>query len=121
MLRTYIIVFVFAICTVTSFSQSKISASDVQIGTVLKIGSSETSAYKHIHFPKKNMIIKRGGIANYKKMEGLKTVVSSIEKRKDGVTIVKLKRKDGGRFFGSHTYVEATIDDALKSGELQAV
>ena len=92
---------------------------EVRVGDVLEIGRPETNTFKHINFPRANFIIKRGGRANYKRVEGNKVVVTSIKEKKDGTTQVKIKRKDGGRFFGSHAVVAADFDEAIKSGELQ--
>lgn len=93
---------------------------DVKVGDVLEIGKPESKTYRHIDFPRANFIIKRGGIANYEAVEGEKVVVTSIQEKKNGTTQIKLKRTDGGRFFGSHKVVSADIKEALASGELQA-
>ena len=76
---------------------------------------------KDIDFPRANTIIKNGGIANYKKMEGVKVVVTAVKEKKDGTLQVKIKRTDGGRFFGIHTVVSADLRDALESGELRGI
>ena len=39
---------------------------DIDVGTILKIGKPYSYDYRHIHFPRKNFIIKRGSIANLK-------------------------------------------------------
>lgn len=96
----------------------KTNTSKVQIGDVLEIGTSKRMDYKHINFPRANFIIKRGGLANYKGLKGDRVVVTAIETNKDGSTKIKIKRKDGGRFFGSHTVVSADINNALAAGEL---
>ncbi|MBQ4913321.1 hypothetical protein J8L85_02645 [Maribacter sp. MMG018] len=94
------------------------TTTDVEVGDVFEIGRPETNKYKHINFPRANFIIKRGGIANYKSVEKNMVVVTSVKEKKDGSTEVKIKRKDGGRFFGSHTVVSVDFDDALQAGEL---
>ncbi|MDC6390450.1 hypothetical protein PP182_17300 [Maribacter sp. PR1] len=96
-------------------------ATDVQVGDVFEIGKPETNIYQHIKFPRANFIIKRGGIANYKRAEGEKVVVTSVKEKKDGTTLVKIKRTDGNRFFGSHTVVSADFKEALESGELEVL
>ncbi|MBM1107642.1 hypothetical protein JQC67_15910 [Aurantibacter crassamenti] len=95
-------------------------ADEVRVGDVFKIGSPQTQTFKHINFPRANFIIKRGGIANYKSVTGNLVEVTAIKEKKDGTTEVTLKRKDGSRFFGSHTAVEADIYEAVNSGELHA-
>ena len=52
---------------------------------------------------------------------GEKVVVTSVKEKKDGTTQIKIKRNDGGRFFGSHTVVTADYKDAINSGELQVL
>lgn len=91
---------------------------EVQVGDVFEIGKPETNRYKHIDFPRANFIIKRGGIANYSSVEGNKVVVTSVKEKKDGTKEVKIKRKDGRRFFGSHAVVSVYYRPALESGEL---
>jgi len=119
-MRTYILSFVLVMCTLGLFAQSKANTTDIQIGAIYEIGKPKTNMYKYINFPKPNMIIKRGGIANYKLIKGSIVVVTSVKKKKDGTTIAKIKRKDGGRFFGSHAVITTDINNALQWGELIA-
>lgn len=116
----YAIALLFSVSVLNAQQTTNVTPSAVEVGDVFEIGKPETNKYKHIDFPRANFIIKRGGIANYKRVEGEKVVVTSIKEKKDGTTEIKIKRNDGGRFFGSHKYVEADIDQALASGELQA-
>ena len=94
---------------------------EVKAGDMLKIGRPDAPSFKHIDFPRANTIIKNGGIANYKKMEGVKVVVTAVKEKKDGTLQVKIKRTDGGRFFGIHSVVSADLKDALESGELRGI
>lgn len=93
-------------------------AQDVAVGDAFEIGNPESPQYAHLEFPRANFIIKRGGIANYKSVQGQKVVVSSIKEKKDGTMLVKIKRADGNRFFGSHWQVAVNVEKALESGEL---
>jgi hypothetical protein len=90
----------------------------VKVGDVLAIGTPDGPLYKHIDFPKPNLIIKRGGIANYKRIEGSKVVVTLIKEKKDGSLQIKIKRADGGKFFRSRNVVSVDLKKALQSGEL---
>jgi len=94
---------------------------EVQVGDILKIGYPDAPRYKHINFPRPNFIIKRGGIANYKRLQGNIVVVTSVEEKKDGTLRVRIKRVDGGRFFGSHSEVSADLKGALETGELGGI
>ena len=115
----YAIALLFAVSLLNAQNTPNQETTDVQVGDVFEIGKPESNKYKHIDFPRANFIIKRGGIANYKRVEGEKVVVTSIKEKKDGTTQIKMKRNDGGRFFGSHKFVAADFNEALTSGELQ--
>lgn len=119
-MRKYILLFALSIFTLSLTAQSDTKATDVKIGDIYKIGAPEKNTYEHINFPKPNIIIKRGGIANYNRVEGSKVVITSIKEKKNGTIEVKIKRQDGGRFFGSHKVIKADLNDALSSGELRA-
>ncbi|MEO9893165.1 hypothetical protein [Aurantibacter sp.] len=115
----YVIAFLFSVSTLSAQNSTN-QDSNVQVGDVFTIGSAESNSYKHINFPRANFIIKRGGILNYKKIPGSLVEITSVKEKADGTTAVKLKRKNGTRFFGSHKVVEADIYAAVNSGELQA-
>lgn len=95
-----------------------LQAQDVAVGDTFEIGSPDSPQYAHLEFPRANFIIKRGGIANYKSVQGQKVVVTSVKEKKDGTKVVKIKRADGNRFFGSHWQIAANVEKALESGEL---
>jgi hypothetical protein len=116
----YAIALVFSVSMLNAQSSADNISANVKKGDVYEIGKPETNNYKHINFPRANFIIKKGGIANYKRAQGQKVVVTAIKEKKDGTTEVKIKRADGGRFFGSHTFVSADFKEAIASGELQA-
>lgn len=98
-----------------------LQAQEINVGDVYEIGKPENASYSHINFPRPNFIIKKGGIANYKMVEGNQVVVTSVKEKKDGTMVAKIKRKDGRKFFNSHYSVTVDIDEALKSGELQSI
>ncbi|APQ18370.1 hypothetical protein [Maribacter hydrothermalis] len=113
----YAIALLFSVGMLTA-QENTIKQTNVEVGDVFEIGKPEANKYKHIDFPHENFIIKRGGIANYKRAEGATVVVTSIKEKKDGTTQIKFKKKDGGRFFGSHTTIQANYHEAISSGEL---
>lgn len=115
----YAITLLFSLSTLLAQNIDQTST-NVEVGDVFEIGKPETNKYKHINFPRANFIIKRGGIANYKSVEKNTVVVTSVKEKKDGTTEIKIKRKDGSRFFGSHTVVSVDFDEAIQAGELQA-
>lgn len=117
----YVFALMFSVSMMNAQVAQEQETATVKIGDTFEIGKPETHQYKHINFPKANFIIKRGGLANYSKMEGEKVVITEIKKKKNGSLKVKLASVDGDRFFGTHKIVSAEIDDALRSGELEAI
>lgn len=115
----YAFILLFSLSILNAQEGTQSLTDDVKVGDVFEIGRPESNKYKHIHFPRANFIIKRGGLANYKRVEGEEVVVTSVKENKDGTTLIKIKRNDGGRFFGSHTVVPADFHKALAAGELQ--
>ncbi|WP_273568293.1 hypothetical protein [Maribacter halichondriae] len=102
--------------TVTLMAQE--SSDFVKKGTVLTLGPVSASGYKHIDFPRKNIIIKRGAIADFNNLEGRKVIVEEVQ-TENGTTEVVLKRKDGRNFFRFWTTVTTDIEKALAKGELK--
>nr|WP_297786378.1 hypothetical protein [uncultured Allomuricauda sp.] len=119
-MRIMILALLFVVATTNSNAQS-VTPQDVKVGDVLEIGKPDTPQFKHIDFPRANFIIKKGGIANYKRVVGNKVVVTDIKEKKDGTVMVKIKKTDGKRFFNSHPVVKADLKNALESGELSVL
>ena len=101
-----------------NFMQTEPQVQQVQVNDVLVIQEPTGLDFKHIHFPRKNFIIKRGGIANMKQVAGKKVVVEAITYDKDGSTLITLRRQDGMRFFNAFPTVKASLQNALDTGEL---
>ncbi|MBT8236880.1 MAG: hypothetical protein KJO04_11850 [Bacteroidia bacterium] len=98
-----------------------VQAQEVTIGDEFIISSVQGTTYNHLIFPRKNFIIKRGGIANTKSVKNLHVIVQSISYDSDGNTLVELGRKDGGRFFRSYKQISARLEKALEAGELRSI
>ncbi len=90
---------------------------DVQVGDILTIEEPSGNEYRFVYFPKKNIIMKRGGIPNMKMVKNLEVEVVSVTYT-NNKTLVMLKRTDGGRFFKSIFSVKAEYEGALSAGEL---
>jgi len=90
-------------------------------GDIIVLGKPNGSDYRHIDFPRKNIIVKRGAIANFNALIGKRLVVQSLEIDKDGVTEAVLTRKDGMNFFRFFPKVRADIEQAIETGELQTI
>tara|TARA_R110002051_G_scaffold234092_2_gene295710 strand:+ start:251 stop:577 length:327 start_codon:yes stop_codon:yes gene_type:complete len=97
------------------------SNATIEVGTILSISEPVSDTYKHIDFPRKNTIIKRGAIADFNGLKGLKVVVDAVETTKNGETLIRLKRNDGKNFFRFYPKVSANFQEALNSGEIQLV
>ena len=91
---------------------------EIQVNDVLVIQEPSGADFKHIHFPRKNFIIKRGGIATLTSLNGTKVVVEDVS-YKDGATIIILSRMDGRKFFRAFPTVTAKFESALEAGELR--
>lgn len=119
-MKKYVFAFMFSVFALGLQAQS-VNKGEVAVGDILEVGKPESTQYEHIEFPKPNFIIKRGGLANYKRVEGNKVMVTSIKEKKDGTLRIKIKKTDGSRFFGSHWQVAANVKEALESGELRRI
>ncbi len=107
---------VFAIFAISfnSFGQ----AQEVQVGDIYVIEKPSGNEFKHVLFPKRNLIIKRGGIPDMDMVKNLEVEVVSVTYTMDNKTLVTLKRTDGKRFFKSLFSVKAELEGALQSGEM---
>ncbi|MBA4745241.1 MAG: hypothetical protein H2058_08275 [Muricauda sp.] len=119
-MRIIVLAILFVVAT-TNINAQNVNPQEVKVGDILEIGRPDAPQYKHIDFPRANFIIKKGGIANYKRVEGNKVVVTAIKEKKNGTVEVRIKKTDGKRFFNSHPVVKADLKNALESGELSAL
>lgn len=119
-MRNVILVAVFTLLSLNLLAQQQKAGLDnnVKVGTILTISKPSTWDYQHIQFPRRNIIIKRGGIANIKSVYGEEVIVSKIGKNSKGIVVVTLKRADGRKFFNSFPIVKAKLKSALESKEL---
>ncbi len=107
-------IFLLAIGSINAQEQN-----NFMLGDVLILGQPTGNSYVHIHFPKKNIIIKRGAITNFKNLAGQKLVVHEITTSEDGNLVAVLKKKNGKKFFRFFSKVQADLTKALDSGELK--
>ncbi|SHI55744.1 hypothetical protein SAMN04487911_10374 [Arenibacter nanhaiticus] len=91
---------------------------EIKEGTILVIGNPSANDYKHIQFPKKNIIIKRGGLPNWDSVDQIKVIVTDIRIRSNSNTEVILKRADSRKFFNSFPVIKANLESAIASKEL---
>ena len=93
----------------------------VSVGDVMVIQKPKGSDFMHVQFPRRNFIIKQGGIANMKSLYGQKVLVTEVSGTPNGNIEVVLKLLNGRRFFGYLPSVKADLDLALAKGELKPV
>jgi hypothetical protein len=91
-----------------------------KVGDTLIVLENTGENYKHINFPRLNLIVKRGGIASYKSVYHTKVVVTEVIENTTGRFDVKLERVDGKKFFNHIRSVKANYEKALAKGELKA-
>ena len=112
---TFCILFVLSISLIQAQQKEQLN---IQKGDVLTIEEPSASDYQHIHFPRKNFIIKRGGIADMKTVLGKKVEIIDYTYTSDGSMEVTLKRLDGKKFFRKFPTIKADLEVALSTGEL---
>ena len=96
-MKKSILFLAFVFCSLALQAQS--SNYNLAEGDILILGEPSGSEYRNIDFPRKNIIIKRGAIADFNALIGKKLVVQQISNTKNGKAIAILKRKDDLNFF----------------------
>ena len=118
-MRKSILFTAFLFCVFTLHAQS--ADNNIAVGDVIVLGEPSGSSYSNIDFPQKNIIIKRGAIANFNALIGKQLLVKRIDTDKYGTTIATLQREDGLNFFRFFPKAEANLTKALASGELKTL
>ena len=67
------------ISSITMFGASGDPLQEIEIGQQYIIQSVENDNYQYINFPNSNIIIKRGGIADFKKVQNLTVKIKQIK------------------------------------------
>ena len=111
--RHFFMIFLFLVGTAGLSAQ----ISEVQEGQVLELILPDDGDFNHLVVPRKNFIIKRGGVPDMKTLDGNRVVVTSVKETSRGTRIV-LKREDGRKFFRSFPTLTAHWPEALESKEL---
>ncbi|WP_147676255.1 hypothetical protein [Algibacter pacificus] len=119
-MKTYIIASFMVLGSLSINAQDDVNkGAALKVGDVIEIGNPSTSKYKHIKFPRANFIIKRNGVADYKKALGNQVVVTNVETIKEGETRISVKRKDGKRFFNTVSNISISLEKALAANEIK--
>ena len=91
----------------------------VAVGDELTIGRPSQSNYQFINIPRKNFIIKRGGIASLGSIMNKKVIITEINQDKNEVTQITFRTKNGSKFFKVYRTLSADLNKAISNGELQ--
>ena len=94
------------------------ASNDPKVGDVLSVKTPSTESFKHIDFPRANILIKRGVVTGYKSVYNNAVIIDQVTTKNNGSTSVTLKKKDGSKFFGFLNAVEANYEKAIDAGEL---
>ncbi|MBT8237260.1 MAG: hypothetical protein HKP24_12965 [Croceitalea sp.] len=92
----------------------------VKVGDELMISNPSGSDYQYIDVPRKNFIIKRGGIANMATLKNAKVTVTKIT-FKDSKPIIRFKKSDGRKFFNAFRTLTADLNNAIAQSELNFI
>ncbi|PQJ80789.1 dihydroorotase [Polaribacter porphyrae] len=102
--------------SISNFSQT--SNSNFKVGDKFLVGKTEMNNYEHIKFPRKNFIIKKGGIATYKNIIGREVTITSLKEHKNGTLLAIIKLTSNKKFFNSHKFIKVNIRKAISEKEL---
>lgn len=111
-MKYLILILTFVFASNTTFGQNSY---DLKPGDVLMIHTESNMPFDHIYFPKPNFIIKRGAIANFKALNGVKVQIDEISEN----SIMTLKPLNGKKFFNTYSFVEAHLEKAIENNELK--
>lgn len=89
------------------------------VGDKLVVSKHTGETFKHIEFPRLNLLVKRGSIASYKSVHNTEVVITEVVENEFGRIDVKLERADGKKFFNHKKSVMAHYEKAISSGELE--
>ncbi len=115
MKKTFLVLSLFASFAMLNAQENEHT---IKEGSVLTLGEPSANGYQHIDFPRKNMIIKRGAIANFNGLIGQKVIVKKMGSHNSSTL---LERQDGRPFFRFYPKVASNVEKALAAGELKYV
>jgi len=105
---------------VAAFGNLEVAGQEAEVGTEYVLVIENESRPKHIKFPSKREILKRGAVPNYQSLNGVIVVVEKVES-KNNMPQIFIKRKDGKPFFRFFNSIKANVSEAMESGELARI
>ncbi|WP_405205322.1 hypothetical protein [Aquimarina sp. LLG6339-5] len=106
-----------SVLTIQAQEQNFTSPDNVNIGDIMTLGKPSGKTYKHILFPKTNFIMKKGGTTNYRRLKGLRVIITNKETT-EGKTIISIKRNDNKQFLNTIRIVKVNLEAALEAKEI---
>lgn len=119
MKQSFLIFALICLGLIQGINAQETPAADLKVGDELIIGPPVANNYKYIAVPRKNIIIKKGGIANLSSIKDNKVTISKITYSKANKAVVVLKKADGNKFFNACRSLKANLNAALTYGELK--
>ena len=104
-----------------AYAQEDSYDATVKVGDELIIGQTTNGSYQFIKVPRKNFIIKKGGIANMGSLVNNKVEITKIKKDRSNTTIVTFRRTNNTKFFNVYKTLSADLNKAMSKGELRLV
>tara|TARA_R110002049_G_scaffold30582_1_gene104700 strand:+ start:29 stop:394 length:366 start_codon:yes stop_codon:yes gene_type:complete len=92
---------------------------EVNKGDIYVIVKPSGNSYKHINFPRQNIILKKGGVLTNQTVNGKEVIVTKVTKKNNGSTKIKVKPTDGTGFYKVIKSVSINFEEAIKSGEIR--
>ena len=114
-MKYFLSIALLVIFSLSAYSQET-SSYDYEVGDELVLVESSNQQYQFVKIPRKNFIMKRGGVANIKALYNTKLTIVSITESGDWV---KLSKADGSKFFNRYSVIRANLPKALDKGELK--
>ncbi|MEN8798593.1 MAG: hypothetical protein ABF293_05055 [Flavobacteriaceae bacterium] len=118
-MRPYTLIFLALFSLQWTLAQQETKAP--KVGEIFILGSYNGLEYDYVHFPKLNIVLKRGGIGNWTSLAGTKVVVKEKYQNGNGETFTVLARADGRRFLKVIPSVTSSFERALETGELKRI
>ena len=112
-----ILLLMIALCATYGLQGQENFSALVKVGDKLVIAEPSSHSYQHIAIPRKNFIIKRGGIANMASIENAVVTITKITAEENPE--ITFKRSNGKKFFRVYKTLTADLNNAINSGELK--
>lgn len=113
--------FLLLFATSFTFANNSNPQNNPKVGDVLVINAPTNQTYKHVDFPRLNIIVKRGGLSTYKGVIGKHVVIKDVIEKNDGSTQVVLESKNKDKFFRFLKTVKADYHKSIDAGEISKI